>query len=760
MIESHANGRFAALVFGVAAIVAAFAWWMSLAPRPLPEDAPPEMFSACRALNYIKETAAEPHPSGSHANEKLYNYIATTLGSMGVEMTVERPIDRNSRGLERSGAILARIPGTASTGAFAVDAHFDSTPYGPGAADDISGIAAMLEVIRAMQAGPPLMNDIIFCFIDKEECGGGGPEACMRHPWFQNVRAVLGLEARGTSGPSLMFETGRDNGFLIRQLAQSEAKPRATSLMFDFYDRMPFGSDFGAYKRKGFPGLNIAFVDDFAYYHTKLDNPENMSLASLQHHGDYILGLVHQLGTIPLQDCRAENAIYFNTIGSHMVVYPGSWGLPITIAAAVLFAGVFLFGLIRRRLTVSGVCGALFLYPLASILSLVVTVPLSALVYYLFKEHALYRNNSLSASLILLGIGILVLLAYPLRRRIRPQNLLAGALLWWLAALVALQFVAPYGAYAAAWPLIFASLGLFILCFSEDRERPSDRLLVLAAVTVLPTIALLTPSFVMFSYALTALLAPALLLAILLVVALLLPQCSLVPARVHLGAGMVLVLSGALLFTLACLTNTPSPTRPRQDCLSYAVNFDTGEAWWISGDAKLDEWTRNYLPENDERVSLAEFLGKDNGPRYRKGPAPMPPFGGNVLTLLEERIENGRRWMKFKVDSPRDAREIFLRVTSDAPVYRANAFGLELDGAEKHWDVRFETIPFEGGELELETDPDTPLQFSIREVSYGLPDIPGFVQRPPHLMTQPNRVLERRYLLPSNHTYSLCTQTF
>ena len=39
-----------------------------------------------------------------------------------------------------------------------------------------------------------------------------------------------------------MFETGRDNGFLIRQLA-SRIKPRATSFMFDFYDRMPFGSD-------------------------------------------------------------------------------------------------------------------------------------------------------------------------------------------------------------------------------------------------------------------------------------------------------------------------------------------------------------------------------------------------------------------------------------------------------------------------------------------------------------------------------------
>jgi hypothetical protein len=93
-------------------------------------------------------------------------------------------------------------------------------------------------------------------------------------------------------------------------------------------------------------------------------------------------------------------------------------------------------------------------------------------------------------------------------------------------------------------------------------------------------------------------------------------------------------------------------------------------------------------------------------------------------------------------------------------VYRAKAFGHEIEGAEKNWDIRFETLSLKNGELEIETDPGKPLQFHIREVSWELPDIPGFVPRPDHFMTQPNRVLERRYLLPSNRTYSICTQNF
>lgn len=762
MNSGQENGRLAVLVFGMVIIVGAFAWWMSLAPRPLPADAPSSEFSAYRALKHVEATAIEPHPGGSHANEKVYEYIAAQLEAMDVEMTVERPIVlRGGRAIERSGAILARVPGTASTGAFAIDAHFDSTPYGPGAADDLSGIAAMLEAIRALKASPPLQNDILFCFADKEEMGGdGGPGVFMRHPWFEQVRAILGLETRGTSGPGLMFETGPENGFVIRQLAQSDACPRATSAMFDFYDRMPFGSDFGKYKHQArLPGLNVAYIDDFAYYHTKLDIPENLSLASLQHHGCYTLGLARQFGSVPLDDCREPNVIYFNTIGSHMVVYPNAWGKPISLAALALLAAILLAGLVSRRLTLQGIFAGMGIYLLAAILSLIITVPLAVLVYFQFHEHALYRNNSLAAGLLLLGLGIFLLLARAARNRVRPQNLLAGALVWWAVELAGLQYFAPYGSYAAAWPLAFLSISLFILCFSRDRERPSNGLLAAAALAALPVIVMLVPTYAVVSYALTALMVPGLLLLVFLLVSALLPQMSLIPARIHTVLGVFLVAAGVLLFTGACVSNTPSPDRPRQNCLSYAVNFDTGEAWWISGDAKLDEWTRNFFEEDAPRVSLVEFLGRDHGPRYRQAPAPMPPFGKTVLTVMEDRVENGRRLLKLFIDSPRDAQDIRLELESGAPVYRARAFGLDVGGADKRWDLRLDTIPFEGGELEIETDPGQPLRFRVNETSLALPEIPGFQPRPPHMMTQPNRVLDRRYLLPSNRTFSVCTYT-
>jgi len=752
----------AAIVFGGALLAGVVAWWLSLAPAPLPMDAPDTDFSAYRAFEHIEQMAVETHPAGSHANERLYDYIAGQLEAMGVEMTVERPIRKmGGRSVERNGAILARVPGTASTGALAVDAHFDSTPYGPGAADDLSGVAAMLETIRALVASPPLQNDVVFCFADKEETRGpGGPRVFTDHAWFDDVRAVLGLETRGTSGPALMFETGPENGFLIRQLAQSAARPRATSIMFDFYDRMPFGCDFTHYKRLGLPGYNVAYIDDFCYYHTKLDTPENVSLASLQHHGYYTLGLARQLGGIPLDDCKAPDATYFNTLGSHMVVYPRSWGWPLAVGVLLALGAVMAYGFARRRLSIGGVLAGAGTCVGAGALSCALTLPLSVAVYFHFREHALYRNNSFSLSILLIGLGIFVLLARLVRNRVRPQNLMAGVLLCWAALLVAAQVFLPGGAYAATWPLLFFALGLLALLLAHDPERPSDALLIAAALSAVPAIVLLAPAFVTFSYTLTALAVPFFLPLFLMLVAVLLPQMRLIPERRHALIGSGILAAGVLIFVTAFGTNTPSPDRPRQNCLSYAVNFDTGEAWWISGDEKPDEWTRNFFRDDTSRHSIAEFLGRDDGFTYLRAPAPQPPFAMTVLRKLDDRTENGRRRLKLFVDSPRDAQAIDLRLESDVEVYRAKVLGIDVEGAARDWSLSLHTIPFEGGEITIEVEPDKALRFHVREVSYRLPDIEGLPPRPAWMMTEPNRVLDRRRALRSNHTFSICTFEF
>ncbi|MDQ1255867.1 MAG: family metallo-hydrolase, partial [Candidatus Hydrogenedentes bacterium] len=550
------DARLAFFSLAAAAAVALLAYYASLAPHPVPADAPLEEFSAYRAIEHIEKTALEPHPFGSQANDAVCAYIVSKLEEYGIEYVIHVPARKmGGRSVEQARVVLARIPGTDSTGAFAVDAHFDSTPYGPGAADDLSGIAAMLEAARALKAGKPLMNDVVFVFADKEEArGGGGAQAFVEHPWFQDVAVLFGLETRGTSGPGIMFETAPENGFVVRQMAQSRCHPRASSIMYDFYKRMPFGSDFGRYK-KHVPGLNVAYIDDFCDYHTKLDKTENVSLASLQHHGDYTLGLARRFGGIPLDNCRAPDAVYFNTIGSHMIVYPLTWSVPLTVLGLILFAATLALGLARRRLRVGGVLKAAAATAAIAVAEFLWILPFVVVVFVRYREHALYRNGLYTAAFCLMAFGIFFAIVAFAGKRLRPQELLAGNLVWWAALLVLTQLGLPGGSYVALWPLVFGAFALGALILAPETDTPSSRRIAAVTVFAVPALTILTPALVMFSYTLTALAAPVFMMLALLLAGLLTPQLALIPSRGANRMALTTLALGIVLFGAAFATN-------------------------------------------------------------------------------------------------------------------------------------------------------------------------------------------------------------
>ena len=96
---------------------------------------------------------------------------------------------------------MVRLPGAASAGAIALDAHHDGASTGPGASDCGACVATLLETLRALRAGPPLRNDVIVVFAGAEENG--------------DVRLALNFEGYATGGPSVLFATSRQNGWLI-----------------------------------------------------------------------------------------------------------------------------------------------------------------------------------------------------------------------------------------------------------------------------------------------------------------------------------------------------------------------------------------------------------------------------------------------------------------------------------------------------------------------------------------------------------------
>ena len=251
--------------------------------RPMP---PPSSSPRGCAEKHVEAIARAPHPMGSAESDRVRETLVQRLEEIGLKAEVQSPKAQKPP-MPRN--ILARIKGQGPPGkkTLMLCAHYDSVHEGPGASDNAAGVAVILETLRALKSGPPLERDLIVLLTDGEECGFDGSRLFVdEHPWAKEVGIVLNFDARGNSGPSIMFETSDGNGWLISHYGQAVLEPLATSLSMDVYKILPNDTDLSVFKRAGMGGLNFAFGSGLAYYHTPEDTPENLDQRTLQHQGE------------------------------------------------------------------------------------------------------------------------------------------------------------------------------------------------------------------------------------------------------------------------------------------------------------------------------------------------------------------------------------------------------------------------------------------------------------------------------------------
>lgn len=336
--------RWLALIALVWLAILAVAHQRNRGPEFIESGTAPTEFVGGNAFELLKRifTPEQPHPAGSEANRKVREAIVEVASEWGYEVIrqetelARRP---NTEPIPLTN-LMFRLEGTAgSDEAVVVMAHFDSVSTGPGIGDDASGVAVLLEMSRMLRQLPPPRNDIIFLLTDGEERGLlGARQFSAEHPWMKQAKLVINLEARGTSGPSLMFQTGQPNRWLIELFARNVSRPRTSSLFFEVYRFLPNDTDFTVFSRAGVNGFNFAFIGDVKNYHTENDNLEHLSRASLQHHGNNAWEVLRALAEADLTAPRSGNAVYFDLFGWYLIWWPSEWTIPL----AALFCGLTL----------------------------------------------------------------------------------------------------------------------------------------------------------------------------------------------------------------------------------------------------------------------------------------------------------------------------------------------------------------------------------------------------------------------------------
>jgi hypothetical protein len=717
-------------------------------PSPRPAGAPAGEFSAMRAREVLTRLAGDgrPHPVGSAADERVREAVVATLAGIGLQPHVEDGFACHWGGAcGRVRNVVARLEGSEPGAAVALAAHYDSVDAGPGVSDDLAGVAAILEIARALKAGPPLRHPVLLLIDEGEEAGLLGAAAFEEtSPEAAEVKAVVNLEARGTSGPSFMFEASGDDAWMLSAWAPRAIRPVTTSLAAAIYARLPNDTDLTVFRHHHVPGLNFAFIGDATRYHTPDDNLAFASPASLQHQGDGALAAVTGLASsADLAAPPRGNLVFFDLLGLGIARWPAAWMLALAVAALLLVLAATVIALARR--TLGG--GELVLGLLAAPAMLLATALLAFGLLLILRAAGPLAVGWLAhplpalAAFWLLPLAVAAAFAAMLGmgRRGAPLGMWAGVWIVWAALAVALAFLAPATSYVLVVPALAAGICGVLGRIWRGGGPPTP---ALAVVPVAPIAATIVPGVVaallwwgVLPPVYEGLGVPALPIIAVLLSILFATMAPLIAGGGGLGRRLwVLALVAAVLAALAAAMQPRfSVESPQQ--LTYTFHQD--------GDSGAARWVVRAMPPLPAAVRQAAAFGPPAPPFPWSSQsavarsAQAPPLAAAAapppeLQVLESVVAGGKRHLRLRLVSRRGA--IFGTVW--VPV-RANPESVTIEGhavpatgwrggrpprGPSDWvsysDV---TLPAAGCELDMVLGETGPLELYAVDVTRGLP---------------------------------------
>ena len=424
-------------------------------PAPKPTSAPPNEFSAERALAFHREVIGDlPHPVGSAEHDRVRDRLIARFHALGYETAVQERFSCNAHAqCAPVQNVLARRPGDAAGDAVLLVAHYDSVAAGPGASDDGNGVAALLEIARAVR-GERTRNAIVFLVTDGEEAGLLGGEAFVADPnAVRDVAVIENIEARGTSGPSFLFETSRHNQWLLPIVARALPRPATSSLFFNVYELLPNDTDLTVFKRNGFTGINFANIGGVHRYHTRLDDRAHITPSTLQHHGEHLLAMARAFTATELRRTSDDNAVWFDVLSFFIVWWPQRWSMTLAVVMLILVIAAALVRLRDDQTTARAITigvAAFFLALLTAFLIGMFTLWITG--FRTLGATWVAQPGPAIAAMWLIGIGSALAAATWLYGQAGFDGLFLGGAVCWCVLSISIDMVLPGGVYLTLVP--------------------------------------------------------------------------------------------------------------------------------------------------------------------------------------------------------------------------------------------------------------------------------------------------------------------
>ena len=667
-------------------------------------------FNTQRAIGRLQRILGDqrPHPVDSQADDAVRNRLIAELRAIGLQPQVHEAMDCSAMPGTRFVScshvrnVVAAIPSLRAGPHVLLNAHYDSTPTGPGAGDDGLGVAVLLEIGAILRSEPP-PRPITLLFNEGEEYGLNGAHAFVRtDPLAREVNSLINIDNRGVTGPALMHETSEPDAAAISIYASATRRPYATSISSDFARLIPNYTDVTVFKPAGWTLLDYGIIGNETRYHSPGDTIAALDPDSVGHMGSEALAATRAMAAKAHPADVADGRTVFTDLAGRVllrlplavaiiglallltVALVLAWrraalGKPLLLAAGMAVGGSLAAGLVSFVATLLRAGDFWRAYPLVTYVALYATLLAAmAAVWARWGRAADRRRARAAAWLLVMIFGALISFVLP------------GATIFFLIApAVALVAIALPGRAATTATLLAVIATIIQFVMFAELLAAVEMLLIdgpLAAVVLLAALAAL-------------------------------PAIVEIDANSSRLASLLLIVGALALWIAALMMPRASAERPLGFNIDYFRDADAKSASWAVATKQAPlpgnfpgRWERKELPYNG-RLRWAS-------------PAPLldtPVAAARVVSTAPDAA--GRR-VRLAL-SPRGANSVSIRFAKGANVLALGLAGAAIplppEGEPENAVLRCTGRSCEGLQVDVLLGDRRPVEVELFSTRFGLP---------------------------------------
>ena len=195
-------------------------------------------------------------------------------------------------------------------GGVLVNAHYDSVSTGYGATDDGVGVVSILQLIGYYTTpGNAPKRGLVALLNNGEEDFLNGANAFMKHPMSTFPHTFLNLEGAGAGGRAVLF---RSTDAQVTKAYKNSPHPFGSVVTGDGFEAglVRSQTDYVVFNGKlGMRGLDVAFFEPRARYHTDQDDAKHTSKESLWNMLSAAVATTEALTSDTSSDFEGESAV-------------------------------------------------------------------------------------------------------------------------------------------------------------------------------------------------------------------------------------------------------------------------------------------------------------------------------------------------------------------------------------------------------------------------------------------------------------------